>query len=525
MCGIVSYWSKESVLSRKDYDILFTGAEQRGQDGIGICIVDLKTTKHVSYKMTKTYSECKENVLDFIVMNMKVNNLLLGICRATPETEPITSIEQLQPIIKDGLYLIHNGGVTESVVKDWDCKLTTSIDSEYIIEAYKKYGNNMKNAMENISGSFAFVLYDSKKDKLFSVTSFNPLAHMYSRGYGYFLSSDNNTLENVLQNMTNQSSDGVNVWESWYHHYLQGYSIIETDIQSGFQSNYSYEPMFLYPNEIKEKPKNKNKVIVCCSGGIDSGLSALVLKNAGYDVTMYHFKYGQKAQDAEEWAVKKLAKKMDMDLIIKDVRNLFDFKQSMLLDDNIEIDTGTDKIKSTIAWVPGRNAIFTTILLAEAENMILTEGYEKVYISAGWAQLSEETGGYPDNSFKFSDSINEFKNYGYITGTKIDFLPVMQKITKTEEWILGDYLDFPFEYTVSCDNPKMDNDGTPILCKQCGSTKLSIIASRRAGIADNRRFNSFISPADNITKINGFDIVDIIDRLVLTKKEKDSIKR
>jgi len=519
MCGIISYWSKESVLTRKEYDILLTGAEQRGQDGIGICIIDLETKRHVSYKMIEPYSHCKENVLDFIVSNMKVNNLLLGICRATPETEPTTSIDQLQPIVKDGLFLIHNGGVTESVVKDWDCKLTTLIDSEYIIEAYKLYGNNMKTAMENISGSFAFVLYDSKKDKLFSVTSFNPLAHMYSRGYGYFLASNNDILEKVLKNMTNQSSDGVNVWESWYHHYLQGYSIIETDIQSGFQSNYSYEPMFLYPNqEVKPNSNKGKKVIVCCSGGIDSGLSALVLKNAGYDVTMYHFKYGQKAQDAEEWAVKKLAEKMKMDLIIKDVRNIFDFKQSMLLDNNIKIDTGTDKIKSTIAWVPGRNAIFTTILLAEAENMILTEGYEKVYISAGWAQLSEETGGYPDNSFKFSDSINEFKNYGYITGTKIEFLPVMQKITKTEEWLLGDYLKFPFEYTVSCDNPKMDKDG-PILCKQCGSTKLSIIASKRAGVKDKRRFNNFKSDADNTKPIIDLNLIHIIERLIISSED------
>ena len=161
-------------------------------------------------------------------------------CRATPETENETTVENMQPISKDGIVLVHNGGVTKEVVKDWDCEMQTNMDSEYIIEAYKKHGNNIKIAMENISGSFAFVMHDSKKDKLFAVTSFNPLAHMYIRGYGYFYHSDNDILSQVLHSLTGQSYDGMNVWESWYHHYLDGYSIIETDLQSGFQSNQKY---------------------------------------------------------------------------------------------------------------------------------------------------------------------------------------------------------------------------------------------------------------------------------------------
>jgi 7-cyano-7-deazaguanine synthase in queuosine biosynthesis len=125
--------------------------------------------------------------------------------------------------------------------------------------------------------------------------------------------------------------------------------------------------------------------------------------------------------------------------------------------------------------------------MAFAETAILNYNYKRVWLSAGWAQLSEETGGYPDNSYKFNKALEMMKRYGYITGYRIEFLPVLQNLTKTECWKLGDALDFPFHYTVSCDNPEMHN-GRPLLCMDCGSTKLSTIAADRAGIRDHRLF-------------------------------------
>ena len=67
----------------------------------------------------------------------------------------------------------------------------------------------------------------------------------------------------------------------------------------------------------------------------------------------------------------------------------------------------------------------------EVENIILNENVGKVYIASGWAQLSEECGGYADNSFKFIGALDELKKYGYITGHKMEFLPVMQRLLKT----------------------------------------------------------------------------------------------
>ena len=184
---------------------------------------------------------------------MDFGKILLASCRATPETEPVTTEDMIQPITKvDGFYLVHNGGITDSIKeelqsdKSW-LQWKTPLDSEAILAAYTAHGRNMKEALEYLSGSWAFIMLDMNKKMMYAATSFNPLAHMYIRGYGYFLHSSNDVLKQVLFNLTMQTSDGVNVWESWYHHYIDGYTIIETDLLSGFQRKRKYTPRFLHP--------------------------------------------------------------------------------------------------------------------------------------------------------------------------------------------------------------------------------------------------------------------------------------
>ena len=197
MCGIVCYWAMESVLTRHQYDQLFTGAEFRGQDGFGVTI---KGQAIKSLKVLGPYSSERNNVLDFVEQFMGVGDILIASCRATPETERYTTMEMLQPIEAGNpvnIILSHNGGVTDSVKDSIDFDYQTNIDSEAIIAAYLQFGCNMKNAMEFLSGSFAFVMLDINKNKLYGVTSFNPLAHMYIKGYGYFYHSDNEVLGQV----------------------------------------------------------------------------------------------------------------------------------------------------------------------------------------------------------------------------------------------------------------------------------------------------------------------------------------
>jgi 7-cyano-7-deazaguanine synthase len=536
MCGIVAYWARESVLTRKQYDVLLEGAQQRGQDGFGIAIHDRHRDMTYKLKVLGPYASERDNVLAFIKEYMAVGSILVASCRATPETEKTTTRDMLQPIIYDDMILSHNGGVTDSVKKEFGYNYRTEIDSEAIIAAYCTNHNNMRLAMEDLSGSFAFVFVDTLHDRMFGVTSFNPLAHMYIKGYGYFYHSDNEVLQEVLQMITGATRDGMNVWESWYHHYLPGYTIIETDLESGSQRQTKYRPRFLHPkwDALKQpNPLAQNKTYVIASGGIDSGLTAYLLKLVGRDVTMIHFNYGQKSEDSEAWAIKQLSKRTAIPYLFIALGLLYNklVDPSMLLKDNIPITSGGEDIKSTVAWVAGRNAIFSAIVLAFAETSIFNWNYGTVDIAAGWAQLSEETGGYPDNSFYFMEALKQLKDFGYITGHRINFLPVLQRITKTECWALGHALEFPFELTVSCDDPEMlwvservseKSDMAPYLCQECGSTKLSIIAADRACVQDIRLFKTERKKLSEPSCVASHR--DIIDRLILTAAEKETLK-
>ena len=427
---------------------------------------------------------------------MTVGAILFASFRATPETEPETTQDMIQPISDLGnkLILIHNGGVTDSIKNQVRWEYLTPLDSEAILAYYINNHRNMVSAMEDLSGSFAFVMLDKEKNKLFVVNSFLPLAHMYIKGYGYFIHSDNECLGKVLHFTHGTDKDGMNVWESWYHHDLEGYTVYETDLDSGAQTKREYTPRFLHPKWDSLAPTgHASKTFVVASGGVDSGLTAHILNKAGHDVSMLHFDYGQKSEEAEAWAINKLSHALEIPSYTIDLKSVYQqlLDPSMLLEKNIKVTSGGDDIKSTIAWVAGRNAIFASLAMAFAETAILNYNYSRVYLAAGWAQLSEETGGYPDNSYKFNQAINELKKYGYITGSRIHFLPVLQNLTKTECWQLGAALKFPFKYTVSCDNPQM-LPGQPILCSECGSTQLSIIAADRAGVRDLRCFDNVI---------------------------------
>ncbi len=530
MCGIFCYWAKEANLSERQYDILLMGAMERGQDGVGVTIINPNHKEpqftSISMKFVDSYMSNRKEILAFIATHMDFGKILLASCRATPETEPITTEDMIQPIVKvPKFYLVHNGGITDSIKEQLQPADTwyTPLDSEAIISSYVKHGRNMKQALEYLSGSWAFIMIDMNKKMMYAATSFNPLAHMYIKGYGYFLHSSNDVLEQVLFTITAQTQDGVNVWENWYHHYIDGYTIIETDLESGFQRKKKYTPRFLHPKwNSLDKGKGK-QVFICCSGGIDSGLTAWIYKVLGYDIFLVHYKYGQKAEAAEEWAVDQLARIMNVAYHVFNVAPFF-MDPSMLLKEDIEVTSGGKDLKSTIAWVAGRNAIFSTLIMGLVESCILHHNLEEVIISAGWAQLSEETGGYPDNSFKFSQAINELKNYGYITGSRMSFVPLLQNLTKTEEWLLGHALTFPFEVTVSCDDPTFNPTKleTPYLCIDCGSTKLSILAADRAGVCDKR---NFVGKRPKLSEPMPMPSIDkIIDRLVLPEKDKETLK-
>lgn len=525
MCGIVGVWNRERKFPQEVYDNLFKHAEKRGVDGTGCSMTIMD---HIlTWKRTEKYSDIKNNILKNI--DFYNFNLLLFITRAQPETEVNTSKRNMQPISKEGIILIHNGAVSNrSVTQYSDLGYTTEIDSEAIINAYIENGKDMKKTMESLIGGFSFILYDSHQERLYIVNDFKPLAIGYWKGHGLIIHSSLDALEEINEVITGTNRTGINTWEDFYFHWHEGYTIREIDLDSGMQRIYNFTPNFYHPTWNKNVNNGKELALVSASGGIDSGLTSYILKLCGYDVKMIHFNYGQRGEETERLGVEYLSKELDIPYNIIDIDGYFKSmeKTSMLLDKNSEITSGTENdIKSTVAWVPCRNLIFMSMLSGLAESEIIQNNWKKVYIASGMAQL-EESGFYPDNSEYFMESFMNTLMYSSITSNRIEHIPVLRNVMKYEEWILGNKINFPFHLTVSCDNPKVEN-GEIYLCRECGSTRLSIFASQMAGIEDNRKF--YGSERDDLIPYKSGEVrrstpEEIIDRLIIKEEDKEKLK-
>ncbi|MEM4959655.1 MAG: 7-cyano-7-deazaguanine synthase, partial [Nanopusillaceae archaeon] len=312
----------------------------------------------------------------------------------------------------------------------------------------------------------------------------------------------------------------------FYYETLPALHWREIDLDSGFMRIGTFTPLYEHPVwKPKQSEPEKELVLVSASGGIDSGLTAWTLKKLGYDVRLVHFNYGQKGHKAEALGVKRLAEAGNMDYVIIDVRDIFKRDKSSLIAKDVEIHTAEEgKLKTTTAWVSARNLVFLSILTSMAEQAILSNEYDKVYIASGTPQLSE-AGFYPDNSEVFYRDFCEVIKTATITPTRIHIVPVMAHLMKYKEWLLGDALGFPFEHTVSCDEPIIDENGEIRLCRQCGFTLLSIWGARMAGVKDPRKFydreRQFTNFETRPLIREGFNkrpIEEIVQRLILPKE-------
>lgn len=263
MCGITAFFARESSIDYNHLDTLFMGCERRGQDGFGFTLIkkDIQGNRKIdyTYRNSKPYSLCKDEVRDQISLHggIGIGELIIAITRAAPETEGSTDenrIEQtMQPIVslENGLVVVHNGAVSNKIhqelkinSRNYGYEFKTDIDSEAILAAYCIKERNMKDAMEYLSGGFASIIFDGKKDMLYTIVDFKPLAHSYLKGLGFFLHSDVECIRDVIYKYTGCNRDGEFLWESWYGHLLSP-GIREIDLQSGFMRKIKYSPRYI----------------------------------------------------------------------------------------------------------------------------------------------------------------------------------------------------------------------------------------------------------------------------------------
>lgn len=552
MCGISMFFARESIPDITLLDILFKWGEKRGNDGFGLCHITPNGSKLV-YKTDETYSKHNYNVKDFLLSNgLGVGDIIIAISRAQPETEAPTTLDNIQPIINNNIVLVHNGAVCNYISNKLKekCKTTdqykfeTFIDSEAIIASYILHGRNIKNALEYISGGVACILLDMGKKKIYLATDFKPIAHCYIRGIGYFVASDNDCLREIVQKITGAPRDGMNVWEDWYAHYIRGNSIKEIDIDSGMTRSIKYKPRYITQDWDTKNKSSGDLCIVACSGGLDSSITLSILKLAGYEnILACHFKYGHRGQEAEESAINKICKQLDIKLKTIDIKSAMKQidNKSMLIDPTKEITTGTDKgLKKLDAWVNGRNMLFLSFMAAIAEREVMDNNFSKVYLLGGMLNLSE-SGSYPDNSEYFLSSFLEHCKYGTLIGDRIEPLYCLSNLMKSELFSLIKcfHLEDIYKNTISCDRPYYDKDNDIAYnCSKdgipaCGSGLLSYWASQMVGMKDDRNFyevddeqyEAYI-PIHIKEKFNRkyINVESIINRILLPKSKIEELK-
>lgn len=219
-------------------------------------------------------------------------------------------------------------------------------------------------------------------------------------------------------------------------------------------------------NNIKAK-----KAVCVMSGGMDSTLSAYMMKNEGYEIIAVHFNYDQRTQTKELKCFNQICDTIQVKE--KYILDLDFFKQlgaSALTDKSMEVPTTGIEDGVPITYVPFRNGIFLSMSAAIAEK----EGAEAISIGV----VEEDSSGYPDCRESYIKSMQESINLGTKDTTNITIHMPLVALKKSQIVLKSLELHVPLELTWSC--YKNEDEA----CGVCDSCRLRLNGFKIAGEKD-----------------------------------------
>ncbi len=216
----------------------------------------------------------------------------------------------------------------------------------------------------------------------------------------------------------------------------------------------------------------ENKKAVCImSGGMDSTLSAYMMKKMGYEIVAVHFNYAQRTQIKELSCFHEVCD--NLGVINRYVLDLDFFAQigaSALTDKSIEVPTGGLEEGVPVTYVPFRNGIFLSIAAAIAEK----ECAEAISIGV----VEEDSSGYPDCRESYIINMQKSINLGTKDETKIEIYMPLVHLNKSQIVKHALELNVPLQHTWSC--YKDENKA----CGVCDSCRLRLNGFNLAGVKD-----------------------------------------
>jgi len=213
------------------------------------------------------------------------------------------------------------------------------------------------------------------------------------------------------------------------------------------------------------------KAVCIVSGGMDSALAAKMAQNDGYVLIGLHFNYGQRTQQKELEAFRKISDALGV--VEKYEIDLDFFKQigaSALTDMSLEVPTGGVEAGVPITYVPFRNGIFLSIATAIAEK----HGAEAIFIGV----VEEDSSGYPDCRDTYIKSMENAMNLGTKDETKLAIKMPLVHMSKAEIVTKAIELGVPLKETWSCYKEEEK------ACGVCDSCRLRLNGFKLAGVED-----------------------------------------
>lgn len=485
MCSITGCISRQK--KPIDFDLLksiIIKAEDRGRDSFGIVYLGkdyYKEQKFIGKPSAISFEMIKDDSVS-VIMN---NN------RAEPTTEYVENktLLDVQPFSYCGTFVAHNGTIAndKELEKIYDLKRNTKIDSAIVPPLLNKIwdGKDEKKLVEilnsEIIGSYAMSIWDNRNpETLWLAVNYKPM----------FLLCD---FENDIIYYTSlESYLSIEDLNSYFNSKFKIYEVKPYTLLKISKDN--IESFSLYKSK-----KGKEKALIVCSSGLDSTVSAAWAKKEGYDISLLHFKYGCRAQKAEERAIKEISEFFNCDLItipIDIFKNVIKNSRLTNPDECGELMKDGDGEKSAELaweWVPARNLIFLSIAAGYAE------AYKFDYIILG-GNL-EESSSYADNELIFQKKFNDILPNALNLQNRVRLLTPVANLMKHEIIKLGIECGAPLHLTWSC----YEDGEKP--CGTCGPDFMRKVGFKMNGIKDMQNYKNekenFWNDCKNIILKNG----------------------
>jgi len=448
MCNLYGYYRKnlsETIPKMIDNP---GSLQARGRDSFGYVY---------AYRTHKLHKEVKKEVdLSFaFTKHTSPIDYFAFESRAIPEPELIEHLKagldherDTQPFVNQRWVSSHNGTIIcpEKVIEKWNLCPESPVDSAILPELFTKC-YPFRALRYHLDGSYALAAYDRMKHELYLGCTFQPLYYVETQDFIYY-ASIKEQLE-YLNLPVEKVAPYTGILFSATNKYIQS----------------------LYREDINKK------VLVICSGGLDSVTTARLYQVLGYEVSLLHFLYAQAAESVEFQMIKRIAKEYNYPLIVIDAREIFKqtAKSSRLLKGE-PASSALEDAEGTPSYVGNRNMIFASVAAGIAEE-------NKIGRVVMGLNLSDSSA-YPDNALPYLLNMEETLRTSLNQQSQVLFRSPFTNLMKHEILKIAVAIGSPLHLQVSCYYPTLNEKGLPKYCKGCGSQLLRAYAFKYLGLID-----------------------------------------